>query len=226
MHLGSNLDRLIAKIQILRLPSGNVDLTLFGPYLGRAALEVALTAMVARFDPYRVLAIRKSQLSSAYDLESRNPLAFNWASDVQGKGKPKEWNILTAVDDIQRALLCNHFHDLFWGEAFIRMLDATQGNSGGEWLARLRQIEPPSFTKRNRIEAAKLYSELSKAVHHEFVIPPDAQFDALTVNDLLNRTWELIAALGLTACYCPALRCLESENPIDCYRQAQTELDQ
>jgi hypothetical protein len=226
LHLGESLDRLISKTRILREPNSKRDLILFGPYLGRAALEVALTAMVARFDPYRVLAIRKSQLSSTYNLETRNPLAFSWANDVQGKGKPKEWDALPAVEDVQRALLCSHFHDLFWSEAFIRMLDATQEHPGSEWMAKLRKIEPAGFTTRNRTEATKLYSELSKAVHHEFVIPQDAQFDALTVNDLINRTWELIAALAITACYCPALRCLEPEKPIDCYMQAETELTQ
>jgi len=226
LHLGQSFDRLIIKTQALRVPTGNVDLILFGPYLGRAALEVALTAMVARFDPYRVLAIRRSQLSGTYNLESRNLLAFSWAADVQGKGKHKEWDAITGVEDAQRALLCSHFHDLFWEEAFIKMLDATQDLPGGEWMARLRKTEPRGFTTRNRTEAAKIYSELSKAVHHEFVIDPTAQFDVLTVNDLIDRTWELIATLGLTACYCPALRRLVDKEPIEFYMQAETELTQ
>jgi hypothetical protein len=203
-----------------------MDIALFGPYLGRAALEVALTAIMGRFDPYRVLAIRKSQLSTSYELEARNPLAFSWANDVQGKGKGKNWDPLPGVEDMQRALLCNHFHDLFWEEAFLRMLDATQTDPGGDWMTRLRRIDPSGFTTRNRTEAATLYSELSKAVHHEFVIPLGAQYDHITVNDLVTRTWELIAALGLTACYSPALRTLDAYKPIECYMKAQKELVQ
>jgi len=72
---------------------------------------------------------------------------------------------------LRLAVLCDHFHDLFWEEAFIRMLDTTEPESGGEWMSRLRKIDPRNFTKKHRNEAARLYSELSKAVHHEFVIP-------------------------------------------------------
>jgi Tn3 transposase DDE domain len=205
-HLGESLDGLLAKSRVLRESNDMVDLALFGPYLVRAALEVALTAITARFDPYRVLAIRKSQLSSSYDYQSRNPLAFSWADDVQGKGKGKDWDALPNVETLQRALLCNHFHDLFWEEAFIKMLDATQILPGSDWITRLRKVDPAGFTHRNRTEAAKLYSELSKAVHHEFVIPAVAQYDPITVNDLMTRTWELIAGLDMTACFSPALR--------------------
>ena len=224
LHLGESLDRLIAKARTLRESKDAVDLTLFGPYLGRAALEVSLTAIMARFDPYRVLAIRRSQLSNGYDFRSRNPLAFSWADDVQGNGKGKNWDALPGIGDLQRALLCNHFHDLFWEEAFIKMLDSTAALPAGEWLTKLRKIDPIGFTSSNRTEAGKLYSELSKAVHHEFVIPAGAQYDRGTVNVLIARTWELIATLGLTACYSPSLQTLGTTKPIDCYLLAQEDL--
>jgi hypothetical protein len=223
-HLGESLDRLISKARALQESNDAVDLTLLGPYLGRAALEVGLTAIMARFDPYRVLAIRRSQLSSGYDLRSRNPLAFSWADDVQGNEKGKSWDAMPGVGDLQRALLCNHFHDLFWEEAFMKMLDATDALPGGEWMAKLRKIDPIGFTVRNRKEAGRLYSALSKAVHHEFVIPAGAQYDGGTVHDLISTTWELIAALGITACYSPSLRTLGPTEPIDCYLKAQEEL--
>lgn len=223
-HLGSTLDRLITKSLALRDHTDHADLTLFGPFLGRASLEVAFTAMVGRFDPYRVLAIRRSQLSDSYDLQSRNPLAFTWSGDVQGTGKPKDWSTISGIADVQRALLCGHFHDLFWEEAFIRMLDSTREHSGSEWLSSLRKLEPSNFTTRNRTEAARLYSEMSKAVHHEFVIPPEAQFDAITVNDLVSRSWELIAGLAITACHSPSLNAIPTEEIIKYYMQAQQEL--
>jgi len=61
LHLGQSLDGLIDKACMTRSANEKVDLTLLGPYLGRAALEVGLTAITAHFDPYRVLANRNAR---------------------------------------------------------------------------------------------------------------------------------------------------------------------
>jgi hypothetical protein len=222
-HLATSLDNILSRIPALKASEDPAETALFGPYLGRSALEVALTAIMARFDPYRILAIRRTQLSTEYDLQARSPIAFKWADDVQGKDKCKEWSALPNVDAVQRALLCNHFHDLFWEEAFIKMLDATQLLPFGEWMSRLRNVDPPTFTMRNRAEAAKLYSALSKAIHHEFVIPMTSQYDLLTVNDLLGRTLELIGALSMTACFSPALRDSDVDFSVSCFTSIEKE---
>jgi hypothetical protein len=120
-HLGDNLDRLLVRAVSLRRSGDPVDLALFGPLLGRATIEVGLTAILGRIDPFRVLAIRKSQLSSTFDVKERNPVAFGWTNDVRGEEKPKEWEQKPQPKDLQRALLCKHFHDLLWHEAFIRL---------------------------------------------------------------------------------------------------------
>ena len=82
-HLADSLDRLLVRAVNLRLANNAVDLALFGPLLGRATIEMSFTAILARFDPYRVLAIRKSQLCSGFDVNERNPLAFTWLNDVR-----------------------------------------------------------------------------------------------------------------------------------------------
>jgi len=91
-HLADSLDRLLVRAVTLRQAADPVDLALFGPLLGRATIEVSFTAIVGRFDPYRVLAIRKSQLASTFDVKERNPVAFTWLNDVRGDDKPKEWD--------------------------------------------------------------------------------------------------------------------------------------
>ena len=90
-HLSQSLDRLFVKGRNLRNDGDPLDLALFGPMLGRAIIEVGITAIVARLDRFRVLAIRNSQRSPDYDSKTRNRLAFNWTSDVQGEDKPKDW---------------------------------------------------------------------------------------------------------------------------------------
>ncbi len=223
-HLANSLDRLLVRARALKNDGNEVDLALFGPSLGRATIEVALTAILARFDPFRVLAIRKAQLSTDYDAKVRNPLAFNWTSDVKGEDNPKDWASRPAIKDVQRALLCRHFNDLFWEEAFTTMIDAVPYHRGKTWMAKLKRINPEGFVTSMRTDADRIYSELSKGVHHEFVIPMTAQYDAITVVDLLSRSWELVGSLSVTSCYSPVLKPLETIDPLDLYEETQEEL--
>lgn len=77
-----------------------------------------------------------------------------------------------------------------------------------------------------RGNADRIYSELSKAIHHEFVIPSVAQYDEVTVWDLVSRSWELVAALALTACSSPALTAMVGVSPLDKYEAVQEEITQ
>jgi hypothetical protein len=223
-HLANSLDRLLVRARTLKKDGNAIDLALFGPSLGRATIEVALTAILARFDPFRVLAIRKTQVSPDYDAKIRNPLAFNWTSDVKGEESPKDWANRPGIKDVQRALLCRHFNDLFWEEAFITMIDTVPYDRGKMWMAKLKKINPEGFVTSMRTNADRIYSELSKGVHHEFVIPITAQYDAATVGDLLSSSWELVGALSVTTCYSPTVKPLEAVDPLDLYEETQEEL--
>lgn len=222
-HLADSLDRLLVRAVNLRRAGDPIDLALFGPLLGRATIEVSFTAILGRFDPYRVLAIRKSQLSSGFDVKERNPLAFTWLNDVRADEKPKEWDQRPSAKDMQRGLLCKHYHDLFWYEAFTTLLDSVPSQRGEVWIGKLRRIDPAGFTVAMRTEADRVYAELSKGIHQEYVVPAVAQYDAVTVGDLLSRSWELTAALGITACHSPATKPLTAD-VVQCYEEAQREL--
>jgi hypothetical protein len=223
-HLADNLDRFLVKAATLTREADPVSTALYGPFLGRAFMEVSLTAICARFDPFRVLAIRQSQIAPEFDTRSRNPMAFSWLYDVQGEDKPKEWAHKPTIKDLQRAVLCRHYHDVFWLEAFTRLLDEVPMHKGGDWMARLKKYDPESFTVRMRTEADRLFSEFSKGIHHEFVIPLVNQYDRATVRDLLTRSWEFVAALGLATCHSPVVRPVRLSDAIEWYEQAQAEL--
>jgi len=223
-HLSESLDRIIERSCALRASADSVDTALFGPVLGRAILEVSLTAICGRFDAFRVLAIRQSQLAPEFDVGTRNPLAFNWATDVTGDEKPKDWNQKPSLKDLQRALLSRHFQDLIWHEAFSRLLDDVPADRGMDWMTRLRKYDPDAFAARMRADADRLFSELSKGVHHEFVIPLTSQYDKETVRDLLARCWEFAATLGITAGYSPVVDDAPAPGLLDGYEQAQRDL--
>jgi hypothetical protein len=223
-HLADSLDRLLVRAVTLKQTADPIDLALFGPLLGRAIIEMSLTAIVGRFDPFRVLAIRKSRLASTFDVKECNPVAFTWPSDVRGDDKPKDWDQRPNLKDMQRAILCKHFNDLFWQEAFTILLDSVPAHRGATWMAHLKRVYPEGFTVSMRTEADRVYAELSKGIHQEFVIPAVAQYDPVTVGDLLSRSWELVAALGITTCFSPVVKPLLSADPVECYEQAQQEL--
>ena len=221
-HLGQTLDRLLVRSVELRKDGTAIDVALFGPPLARGTLEVAATALLARYDPLRVLSIRKSQQLSSYDPSSPNPIRFEWASDVVGeKGKP--WTERVTAKDLQRSFLCNHLHDLVWEQAFQCLLDDVDLHRGANWIRILRRIDPNAFTTFMRTEAGRLYAELSKGIHVEFVIPVQYQFDRATMSDLFDRVWTWVGNMGLTASYSRTLAAA-TLNPIEAYEQAQREL--
>lgn len=78
-HLASVLDRLVVRAKALKTAAEPIELALFGPFLGRATIEVGMTAILTRFDPFRVLAIRQSQLAADYDTKIRNPTRLQLA---------------------------------------------------------------------------------------------------------------------------------------------------
>jgi hypothetical protein len=222
IHLSQTLDRLLDRSTELRKKGSVIDLALFGPLLARGTLEVAATALLARYDPLRVLSIRKSQELSSYDPSSPNPIRFEWSSDVLGE-KGKAWTDRVTAKDLQRSFLCNHVHDLIWEQAFQNLLDSVDIHRGGTWIRTLRRIEPAAFTSYMRTEASRLYSELSKGIHIEFVIPVQYQFDKATMGDIFDRVWTWVGNMGLTACHSKSLAAA-TQNPIDAYEEAQREL--
>lgn len=50
-----------------------------------------------------------------------------------------------------------------------------------------------------RSAASRLYSSLSKGVHHEFVVPPAAQYDRVTVANLISQSLQLASCASMVA---------------------------
>jgi hypothetical protein len=222
-YLSDTLEKLIHRSVALRRNQDPEESAMFGPILGRAMLEVSCTALVARFDPLRVLAIRQTQVASTFDLQTRNPMAFDWTGDVKGEDV-KNLTQGCHARSLQRALLSSHAQELIWREAFESLMDNMPSNRGLDWMRSLERIQPAGFVSFTRGEAEILYSELSKGVHHEFVIP--AQFDVVSVGDLLSRTWTLIGHLGLTACHSSIPRDFHGAAALEAYEAAQRDFYQ
>ncbi len=221
-HLHGSLTLLVSKAISLCASADDVDLALYGPPLGRGIIEVALTGVLSRCDPFRILAIRQSQRTAGYDAKKRNPLALNWASDIKGE-EGKDWTQLPQVKDLQRGLLSNHYSDLIWKEAFEEMVDSVPSGRGGTWIGSLLRLAPDSFIDNRRTLLDGIYSGLSKGIHHEFVIPMTKQYDRATVIELIRQSIETVAGFCLVASYSPVLHGLKTV-PINVFETLQQEV--
>lgn len=169
---------------------------LFGSYSCRLLLESAFTALIARVDPLRILFLHAHQSSREYEVSSRNKSAVQWTGDVIPKDKNQEK--LWAVDPektVWRALFGEWQNQLIIKPSFEALVDFQSTSS--QWLQELKSIEPKGIGEFIRGNADRLYSELSKAVHAEFVIPRANVIDVTTVREYVVRTFQLIAHVSL-----------------------------
>ncbi|QTA88540.1 hypothetical protein [Desulfonema magnum] len=172
-------------------------ISFFGPFLGRSILELGCTAVLARIDPFRILMLREVQKQSDYQVGKQNKASIQWQGDILAEkvkdGLWKDKNIVKPT----RALLGDYYEHIFWKNAIEKLLDNVPTGRGGEWLARIRNIGSEGFCSNIRRELRRLYSTLSKGIHHEFVISTESIFDRSTISNLIQDSFYIIASLGL-----------------------------
>ncbi|MBN8228535.1 hypothetical protein JYK02_13570 [Corallococcus macrosporus] len=199
-HLGSSLENLVDEVDALGAEtdaSATRRAVLYGPFLGRSIMEVALTALIARLDPFRVLTLRKIQLQSSYSKHRRTRAAIQWTGDVMAEEKiDKLWTGERDFAGMTRALLGDYQDHVFWQPAFERFLDSVPEERGGEWVRTLRRVQPENFVASMRTRFGNAFSECSKGVHHELVIPSQNFFTRETVFELLQRVLEITAVIS------------------------------
>jgi len=198
-HLGQTLDLLLEQARWLS-EQDDKKVAAFGPYIGRSLLEIAVTAIAARLDPFRVLVLRRVQMEQDYNIRNTYRSAVRWQDDILGDKKNNDmWSPTVRFSEVSRALLGDYYDNVYWQAAQQILIDQTDTLDGGDWLGELRLIEPCQFTPRIKSESAKLYSSLSKGVHQEFVVPLATKYDRATVQDLINNVLRVIGHLGLVS---------------------------
>jgi len=116
-HIGTMIDTVMQEITAPRDRSDK-HVTLYGPFLGRSLLDLSLTALIARFDPFRVLLIREMQRSPEYQAGVRLKTAIQWQGDVLGEAKILNlWSPEKSMDKVTRALLGDYFDHVIWRPA-------------------------------------------------------------------------------------------------------------
>ena len=169
------------------------------PYLMRSVMEVSLTGVIGRLDPFRLLTLAKVQVSSEYDLGKRANSAIQWFGDVHSKEiSPVKWDPEKKSDAYSRALLDGCWNEIAWSSTFERSLNWMNSGSGG-WSAEFCGIEPKNFIRFLRGRLIANYSALSKGVHNEFVVDRSVVLDATTIAELVSSSSKIIGFLCLVS---------------------------
>ncbi|MBM7355459.1 hypothetical protein [Lelliottia amnigena] len=199
-HLFDSLKKICFEIKKLQTMTDD-HITLYGPFLGRSLLELGSTALIARIDPFRVLILREAQKQPNYELGKPNSASIKWQGDVLDEDVSALWAD-KSLKSPTRALLGvyqRHFYSKIMNEVIDLLNDFGEGN----WTARLTSIPPEGLPSYISQEIKKLYSSLSKGIHHELIVPSASLLDRDTVISLLNNTLHIMSAIGLITSIVP-----------------------
>ncbi|WP_447527596.1 hypothetical protein [Vreelandella sp. TE19] len=200
-HLESSIEKIVNEIQ--ELPSQpDEKLTLYGPYLGRALMELATTAMLAKLDPLRILITKGRQTQPDYELERPQKASLKWQGDVMGEQVPNLWDD-KSLNNPTRAILGRYSVELVLTKSAQNLLDEVTEDAVGEWHQDLTSLEAKPLVMKMITQLSSLYSTLSKGIHHELLIPIDSVLDRDTVVSRLNETIFVVATLGLIVSFVP-----------------------
>lgn len=219
-HLSVSIDNVV--IELIRLESLTPNqISLFAPFLGRSILELGCTALIARLDPFRVLLIREYQKQPNYQIDKSNKSSIRWQGDIFADRVPDLWAD-KSLQNPTRALLGDYYKTLIWSANFDKLQDAIRDVSGDEWIVDLRRKDFNRFYNETLNDFSSLYSELSKGIHHELVIPLSPAFDPETIQPLIEKTVRNIATLGLfVSVVSHALNKLDIQEAIAAYKEIQ-----
>lgn len=199
----------------------------FGPFVGRSILELVSTSLIARIDPFRVLALREVQAQPNYEVKKRTENAIQWTGDVMIKMPTSARDMWTRdYAQMSRALLGDYQQALFWKAAYLRFLDLTPEGRGGEWVRALRLRPEDSFIPTMRTSFSEMFTECSKGVHHELLVPPEQFFSTTTVRELLERIIEHASILAAVVNSAHHVACaVEIDNVVAHLESLQAELE-
>lgn len=201
LHLESSIQKIVNEIQELQAQPDE-KLTLYGPYLGRALMELATTAMLAKLDPLRILITKGRQTLTDYELERPQKASLKWQGDVMGDKVPNLWDD-KSLSNPTRAILGRYSVELVLAKSAQKLLDEVTEDAVGEWYQDLTSLEAKPLVMKMITKLSSLYSTLSKGIHHELLIPIDSVLDRDTVVSRLNETIFVVATLGLIVSFVP-----------------------
>lgn len=174
----------------------------YAPFLARSILELGATALIGRLDPTRVLVVKRMQEQPGYSPDRVWKSAIRWQGDVVAEKVNALWADSVAPKDITRALVGDYYANLYWRPAMDKLADS-DSSGAGEWAADLKRMTADQFIGARRNTLVAIFSQSSKAIHHELVVPASSMFDVATSKQLLTKVMQSLCEFGLLINFLP-----------------------
>lgn len=221
LHLSTSLHKVTRELVGLQGLSDE-KLGLYGPYLGRAILELSTTALLARIDPFKILIMKGKQEQHDYDLGKPHSSAIRWQGDVMDNAESSNLWDEKSLKDPTRAILGKYQVQLVLIESARIVFDQGDEDSMGEWYTQLSSIPPESTILSIKSKLNTAYSSLSKGIHHELLVPQESLLDRDTVVSLLNDVFYTIASISLLVSQVPhTYKKMEIEQTFNDYKNSK-----
>ncbi|TKB46777.1 hypothetical protein FCL40_17120 [Ferrimonas sediminicola] len=200
-HLSSSIENICDELAMV-LNSEDRKLSFYGPYLGRAMLELGMTCLVARIDPFRVLVMKGKQVQTNYDLGKPHSSSMKWQGDVVDEDVNDLWSD-KSLKNPTRALLGRYQTELTLISAAEKMIDDLEESIVGEKYDLLTGRDAVGHIGEIKSKTNRCFSSFSKGIHQELLVPIDSLLDRDTVVGLLNDAFYVLSTLGLIMSHVP-----------------------
>ncbi|KRQ01285.1 hypothetical protein AOQ73_18190 [Bradyrhizobium pachyrhizi] len=203
---------------------GGANTSTLSPYIGRGLLEVSLTALLFRIDPFRGLTLMRFQTHNDFDHNRPNQISIDWNGDLLADVAERDdiWKPKQKPEQVSRALLSPYTDEVIWQPAFVAARDYMDGHALRTAHPSVMARDPDAIINGIRGEARQLYSFWSKGIHGEFFAIGSNTLDVVTCADRMKRTIDLIVELAfLTHFACVSVGNLEPEKACESYLAAK-----
>ena len=183
----------------------------YGPFVTRRLIEEAIAAILARFDPARIVVAFRGARTSDFRVGDLNQSSLGWVRDVLPEIRVEAgatvWSQSTIKKSgVVRSPVDGHLASYVFETAHPQVLDALNAKYATstdlrQWVLHLQKFDDQQGVAlladlRRRI--AEAYSYLSKGIHFEFSSDGVASLD---VNELAKRIADAIQVLVTCGLY-------------------------
>lgn len=223
-RLRADLAELHPQIQIVVQKQSGLPASAVFPFLARKFLELALTGLLARLDPLRVIAARKNQKDVSFEFGRQNSSSVSWTGDILPNKKwpsGTAWCSSNLDKGVERSFLGWHFGEVAIVPGLSWLADADINQS--EWLRKLSaQDDPFQWIKAH---LTRLYSSLSKGVHAEYLLDDSTAFDQESIQQYMQDCYMLVLLLSTASHISPLFsRSLPAKDALLAFRQLETQI--
>jgi hypothetical protein len=198
--LNSKIKRMTEFVVDYDWNNGNANIYI--PFYCRNILESVMTALLGRFDPFRLLIVYKVQSNPEYDLGKRAQVAVEWTGDIIAKNAPKSkpWSFENKIESFERAILGNYYGEIVWKPAFGKLIDFVSENGvESQWLDEIVSMDEKQNFEKAKSTAMRLFSSFSKGVHSECLVDINIVMDEMTIRQLVEDLFKLCNSLSLAS---------------------------